>query len=469
MAQNIGRRKFLTASGSLLGYAALSSLSAQEHGSKHSKPNIVLIFADDLGYGDLGCYGSELIKTPHIDKMASEGVRFTDFYTASNICTPSRVALLTGCYPQRIGLYTGINPIRDQHKNLGLHPQENTIGKAMKERGYATLCIGKWHLGGDDLFHPMNHGFDEYYGMPFNYNHSGIFMKNRKVVAEDTDLSVLTERYTKRVVDFIERNKSNPFFVYLPHSYPHKPLIPNSRFKGKSNAGAYGDIVEELDWSTGKILEKIRALGLDDNTIVIFTSDNGPEPEHALDYGSSGAFRGWKYATWEGGHRVPFIIRWPGHVPAGEKCEELACMMDFLPTLANRAGGKMSEHGIDGYDIWPLISNPSESTSPRDVFYYYNMDHLQAIRWKRWKIHLPRRPENLPFWERDLGPGEGHLEEPLLFDLVKDPGETKNVASEQPEVIRHMMEHSVVKARHTFGDHDRVGKKQRPTIDSRMH
>lgn len=432
--------------------------------SVSGKPNMILIYVDDMGYGDLGCYGSKFIRTPRIDKMASEGVRFTNCYSAANICTPSRAALLTGCYPQRCGLYMGISPKRARHKHLGLHPDEETIPELLKQIGYSTLCVGKWHLGFDPVFHPMNHGFDEYYGMPDNFLHSPKFWDGRKVVSKKANLAKITERYTERVIDFINRKKDEPFFIYLPHTYPHGPLVPNPKFKGKSKAGNYGDVIEELDWSTGKILDTLTELGLDENTIVIFSSDNGPVPQFAEQYDSSGKYKGSKYTSWEGGHRTPMIVRWPGKIPAGQVRDELTSTMDMLPTIVNIAGAPMPQEEIDGKDIRPLLKGDKNAESPHDMLYYYNCDHLQAVLWKEWKLHLPRTKEMCPWWQRNKGITD--LEKPMLINITTDFKEETNVAEQHPEIVERMMK-MAEKGRKQFGDFQKRGSLQRKTGNSR--
>ncbi len=442
--------------------AALYALPSQgPAAAMPRKPNVVLILADDLGYGDLGCYGSKKIKTPRLDAMAAQGVRFTDFYAAASICTPSRAALLTGSYPQRCGLYMGISPKREEHRYLGLNPDEVTLPELLKDQGYATLCVGKWHLGGEPMFHPMNHGFDEYYGMPFNYHHSPIFMDGKEIIEEKTDLTTLTKRYTERVLDFIKRKKDQPFFVYLPHTYPHTPIRPNPNFAGKSEAGAYGDVIEEIDWSAGQILDTLKQLDLDEHTLVIFISDNGPTPKAAQEHNSAGPLRGSKYTSWEGGQREPAIFRWPGKIPPEGVCEAMASTMDILPTVAKLAGAELpSGHVIDGKDIWPLTQNPNTAQSPHDALFFYNCDNLQAVRWKHWKLHLPRSPEMLPWWQGNRGIRE--LKEPLLIDLRTDIAEKRDVAGDHPEVVQHMLE-LAQQCRERLGDFRHPGKEQRPT------
>ena len=429
-----------------------------------NQPNVIVIFVDDMGYGDLSCYGSELIKTPRLDRMAEEGARFTDFYAAASICTPSRAALLTGSYPQRAGLYMGINPKRPQHKHLGLHPDEETIPELLREVGYATLAIGKWHLGTDRVFNPLNHGFDEYFGMPHNFLHSPEIWDGYEVVQKKGNLARITGLYTDRVLDFIERKKDEPFFIYLAHTYPHGPLVPNPKFKGKSEAGKYGDVIEELDWSTGAILDKLDALGLAENTLVLFTSDNGAVPTFVEKYNSSGPLTGSKYTSWEGGQREPFIAYWPGRIPAGQVVDELATTMDILPTVVELAGAELPENEIDGKDIWPLLSGEEGAVSPYELFYFYNNDHLQALRWQDWKIHFPRTKEMVPWWQKNRARVE--LDGAFLVNLEEDPAEVVNVAEQHPEVVKKMLQ-MAEEGREKFGDFQRRGTLQRETGDSR--
>ena len=465
------RRQFVRWVAAAAGAAALPAAArAAEGGAKQperpfgvakDKPNFIIIFADDLGYGDLGCYGSKHIRTPRIDRMAGEGVRFTDFYVGANVCSPSRAALLTGCYPQRCGVPMGLSPRRAEHKNLGLNPNEHTLGELLQKRGYATMAVGKWHLGWQEMFHPTNQGFDAYFGMPWNYGHSPILVDGRKIVQNPVDLTTITQRYTERAVRFITANRNRPFFLYLAHTVPHLPLRPNPKFKGTSRAGAYGDVVEELDWSVGAVLDALVKLDLDERTLVIFTSDNGPAPQFAQQYGSGGPLRGSKYTTFEAGHREPFIARWPGRVPAGRTCGELITSMDLLPTLVRLAGGREpADRKIDGKDIAPLLLGRPGAKSPHDVLYYYNNTHLQAVRWRQWKLHLPRKPEMCPWWQGTKGIAS--LDEPLLFDLRADPGAKTNVAARHPDVVRRML--ALAEAgRKDLGDTGRKGAGQRPT------
>lgn len=358
-------------------------------------PNFIIIFADDQGYQDLGCYGSPAIKTPNIDRMAEEGIRFTDFYVAAPICSPSRAALLTGCYPSRIGLG---NWVQRPDSRIGIHPDEITLAELLKSRGYATACIGKWHLGFLPPFVPTSQGFDYYFGIYHNLDleadylaaEGGVpILRNGKVVKRPADPAELTELYTQEAVEFIRRSKDGPFFLYLPHTMPHVPIGVSQRFKGKSAGGLYGDAIECLDWSTGKILDTLRRLELDRRTIVVYTSDNGPGPG-----ASALPLRGRKLNTYEGGLRVPCIAWGPGHVASGQVCRELATSMDFYPTFANLAGAKMPrDRVIDGRDISPLLTDPVAAKSPHDAFFYHGaLGELSAVRSGKWKLFLNPQP-----------------------------------------------------------------------------
>lgn len=430
-----------------------------------AKPNIILIFTDDLGYGDLGCYGSEFIDTPRIDKMASLGVRATQFRVAANICTPSRAALLTGSYPQRAGIPNGISPARPQHRHLGLHPDEITIAELLKSAAYATGMIGKWHLGFEDVFHPLNQGFDSYYGMPSNFNHDKRFFEDREVIAEVTDLSQLVSNYTEKAVEFIHNNQGNPFFLYLAHNYPHVPLQPNPLYAGTSRAGDYGDIIEELDASTGTILDTLKALNMAEDTLVIFTSDNGPLPKFAADYQSAGPLRGSKYVTFEGGHRVPAIFYWPEHLPAKQICDVPISSMDIFPTIAAIIGAPLPDDRIlDGKNIWPILTGASDEP-PREIEYFYNDNNLQAVRRNHWKIHLPRTPEDIPWWQQAGNKGFTELKEPFLVNLNEDMGESVNVAESNPKMVEDLLKEAE-ETRASLGNARSRGIDQRSIGDS---
>ncbi len=385
----------------------LALTAGAEAGSK-SLPNFIVILADDLGYGDLGCYGSTNIATPRLDRMAAEGARLTDFHVTASICSPSRASLLTGRYAQRAGMPFVLFPT--EHK--GLPPEEITLAELLKARGYATACIGKWHLGFLPPFQPMQQGFDEFFGLP--YSNDSLkqppdqpfnpvlapvdlpLLRGTNIMEAPATQETLTQRYTEEAIQFIRRNRGRPFLLYLPHTFPHRPLHASAQWRGRSRANLYGDTVECLDWSTGRLLDTLAALGLDDQTLVCFTSDNGtppPAPRQGEQAGSGsvGPLRGWKFTSYEGGFRVPCIVRWPGMVPAGRVCTELATSMDLLPTLAKLADTKLPRDRIvDGQDIWPLLTQP-RARSPHKLFCYYLDNQLQAIRSGSWKLFLPQQ------------------------------------------------------------------------------
>jgi arylsulfatase A-like enzyme len=398
-------------------------------------PNFVIIFADDLGYGDLACFGHPSIRTPEFDRMADEGMRFTQFYAAANICSPSRVALLTGRYPIRSGICHVFFP---RHAG-GIPEREITIAEALKTKGYATACVGKWHLGHLKPFLPRQHGFDYYFGLPYSNDmwppNRGRYpplplVRNDETIEEMPDQSLLTKRYTDEAIRFIKQNKDKPFFVYLPHTFPHVPLFASERFKDKSPRGLYGDVVEELDWSTGEILKTLRELGLADNTLVMFTSDNGPWLSKKLEGGSAGLLREGKGTTWEGGHREPCIFWWPGKIKAGSLCQEIASTMDLLPTFLKLAGIKPpKDRIIDGRDISPLLLNTG--TVDNKPFFYYRGRSLNAVRKGSFKAHMITQG-----W----GPKKGNKHDPpLLFNLDHDPSEKYNINKKHPELIADLL------------------------------
>jgi arylsulfatase A len=413
---NFNRRSFLkTAAGALA--------SASAFGAAKS-PNVVLIFADDMGYGDLGCYGSK-IRTPNLDRMAKEGMRFTNFYSANPVCSPSRAALLTGRYPTRCGIPTVLWP---QDTN-GLSATEVTIPQMLKPKGYRSMAIGKWHLGDRPEFLPTNHGFDQYFGIPYSNDMTPrVLMRNTEVIEKEANLSTLTQRYTEEAVKFIEESKDAPFFLYIPHTYPHIPLGASEKFLGKSPQGLYGDVVEELDWSVGEVLKTLKKLGLEENTLVMFTSDNGPWFQ-----GSPGPLRGRKGSTNEGGVREPFIARWPGHIPAGRVCESVCCTIDILPTLSRVCEVAPPKAVLDGMDIWPLLSGKSSQVD-RDILYFDNVN-LQCIRRGRFKLHIARYNTQLYGPQPNIGRVNLPLKPSELYDLEADPEESYDVAAKYPEVV----------------------------------
>ncbi len=430
-------------------------------------PNIIIIFTDDMGYGDLGCYGSIIHQTPNIDKMAENGIRFTDFYASAPVSTPSRASLLTGCYPQRIDMHVNEKP-EDQFRAVltpkspkGLNPDEITIAEIVKEKGYKTACIGKWHLGDQKPFFPTNHGFDYYYGILHSHNQGSeecplAIFKQDSIVENPVDIPLLTQKMTQQSIQFIEQNKDSTFFLYLPHPMPHFPLAASEQFKGKSKDGIYGDAIEEIDWSVGEIIKTLRNLGIEDNTLLVFTSDNGGEARGGwVKGGLNHPLRGHKGQTWEGGMRVPCIIQWPEKIETGNVCNTLTTIMDFLPTIASITGAELpASLVIDGKNILPVLENPDAAKSPYEVFYYYDREQLQAIRWKQWKLHLPQEDGRYPAaWKNETKPFDG----PQLYNLDKDHTETWNVASENPEVVDSMMNFAQ-KMRDELGDRQHPGK-----------
>ena len=425
-----------------------------------SKPNIGIIFADDLGYGDLGCYGSKINKTPTLDKMADEGKKFLDFYVSSPVCSPSRASLLTGCYPQRIsfGTFDGLR-VLFPGQGIGLSTEEDTIAKILKDSDYSTKIIGKWHCGDQEEFLPTNHGFDSYFGIPYS-NDMGIqsgqgawqdfpedstlakvtdwerpplpLIRDKEVIQEQPDQRSIAERYTEDAVSFMRENKETPFFLYLAHMQVHLPLYAAEKFVNESENGDYGACVASIDWSTRVIFDELKELGIDDNTIVIFTSDNGSRLQNQG--GSNGELRGRKGQTWEGGQRVPCIVRWPGNINPGTECDQIATTMDFLPSITNLIQGKKPSKKIDGIEMTDLFFS-NDKSSKRDNFFYYNEDDLEAYRYKNWKLHLKK---------------EG-TEVQELYDLSKDIGETNNIFDDNKDIVEQLLI-SVNNCIETLGD-----------------
>ncbi len=431
--------------------AATTTLTSFTHTTMAERvagqPNVIIVFTDDQGYSDLGCFGAKEFTTPHIDQMAKEGVRFIDFYVAATVCTPSRGALLTGCYPKRIGLHKGV---LFPHSKTGLNPDEITIAELLKQKGYATGCFGKWHLGHHNKFMPTNQGFDRYFGLPYSNDMAHVWryrnkkkkpndnypkiplIDQEKTIEEEPDQRFLTKRYTEAACTFIRKNRDNAFFVYLPHSMPHIPLYASDDFKGKTKRGLYGDVINEIDWSVGQILKTLKDIKQDKNTLVIFTSDNGPWLKFGKTGGTALPLRDGKGTTWEGGQRVPTVMRWPGKLPAGKKCNKLATTMDLLPTIAGLTGAHLPKnHIIDGKDIWQLMTNPETEKSPHDAFYYYAKNgKVEAIRSGKWKLHIAK----ISGWNKKKdGPFK-----PFLIDLNADIGETTNLADQHPEIVKKL-------------------------------
>lgn len=402
------------------------------------QPNFVLIFCDDLGYADIGAFGSDHHRTPHIDQMAKEGMRLTNFYSTCCVCTPSRSSLMTGCYPKRIGMHENEKGqwVLFPGNSRGINADETTMAEALKSRGYATAIVGKWHLGDQPAYLPTRHGFDSYFGIPFSNDMGKMdrpirgypptpLLRDEEVIEMEPDQRYITRRYTEEALSFIEANRDGPFFLYLPHSMPHWPQYSSAAFADKSANKAWGDAVEEIDWSTGRILARLKELGIDDNTLVLFTSDNGGAVQHGA---VNKPLRGGKGSTWEGGQRVCFVARWPGQIPAASESDAVTVTFDLLPTFCQLAGEELqSDRRIDGKDISAILTGKSDA-SPHEAFFYYYRGNLNAVRsgdWKYFERHKPRRGQQAP-------------QQPELYNLQDDVGETKNCAADHPEVVARM-------------------------------
>jgi uncharacterized sulfatase len=383
------------------------------------RPNIVLVFMDDMGYGDMGCFGGTVVQTPRMDQIAERGIKFRHMYSPASTCTPSRASLLTGRYAQRVGLPRVIFP----HEGEGLPAWERTLPELLRECGYRTAMYGKWHLGSRPEHNPVRHGFDEFVGLLYSNDMDPVHLyEDEKVIETDVDQAWITKLYTDRAIEFIEQNVGEPFFVYLAHTMPHIPLHVEPAFRGTSRGGTYGDTIECIDFHLGRILDLVHERGLTENTLVIVTSDNGPWFE-----GSTGGLRGRKIETWEGGLRMPFVAQWPGQVPAGAVCDEPACFTDLLPTLTTLAGGTVPvDRPIDGIDIGPALFG--DATPEREAIYFFQYWELNAVRSGRWKLHVGRHGHPYPD-PREL---------PDLVDLELDPAESYNVANREPEVLARL-------------------------------
>lgn len=442
---------------------------AAEKQASDTLPNIVLILTDDQGYADVGCFGAKGYTTPNLDRLAQEGRQFTNFHVAQPVCSASRTALLTGCYPNRVGIQGALN----NRANFGINSSETTLPDLMKQRGYATGMVGKWHLGHLPPFLPTRHGFDEWFGLPYSndmwpenprnkaFPPLPLFENEKIIIPAVThgDQEQLTTWYTERAVKFIEKNKDRPFFLYVAQSMPHVPLHVSDKFKGKSGRGLYGDVIEEIDWSVGQILDALKRNGLEKNTWVIFTSDNGPWLIYGDHAGSAGPLREGKGTNWEGGTRTPCLMRWPAQIPAGTVCKDMLMTIDLLPTIGRLIGAKLPEHPIDGLDVWPIISGQEKAANPHSSYwFYYEQGQLQAVTSGdgRWKLQLPHSYGSL------AGKPPGHGGTPAggtgckvmkneLYDLVADVGETTDVANQHPEIVAHL-EAEAEKARAELGD-----------------
>ncbi len=441
--------------------------SAIAQNSDSATPNIIIIFTDDQGYSDVGVYGAKDFTTPNLDQMAADGIRFTDFYVAQPVCSASRTALLTGCYPNRLGITGALGP----NATHGLNADEITLAELCKSKGYATAIYGKWHLGHRKPFLPTRHGFDHFYGIPYSndmwplhpdlvklpdaaakrkrgYPNLPIFEDEQIVDTEVTheDQNQFTTTFTDRAVAFIDANKDQPFFLYLPHPMPHVPLHVSEKYKSKSAKGLYGDVISEIDWSVGQILKALKRNGLEENTLVIFMSDNGPWLSYGDHSGSTGPLREGKGTTFEGGVRVPCIMRWVGKIPAGSVCHEPMMTIDILPTIAKFIGADLPQRKIDGRDASALVLATENATSPQQAYYfYYHRNDLQAIRSGRWKLHFPHKYRSMG--GRELGSGgtpgkyDNNRKTGLeLYDLVVDIGESRNVADAHPEIVKQLTE-----------------------------
>ncbi len=458
---------------------ACTSLAAAE------KPNVVLFFVDDLGYADVGCFGKPPHQTPNLDRLAAEGLKLTNFYVAQAVCSASRAALMTGCYPNRVGMQGALN----HTSKAGLHPDEFLMPEMFKEQGYATGIYGKWHLGTTMLFHPMRHGFDDYLGIPYSNDNSKYHpslapempplpLYDGYAVAElDPDQRLFTRRFTERATDFIEKHRNQPFFLYIPQVMPHVPIFASEAFEGQSGAGLYGDVVAELDWSMGVILDTLKKHGLEEKTLVIFFSDNGPFLSYGEHAGRAEPLREGKLTSYEGGVRVPFIARWPGRIPAGGTSAEPLMAIDLLPSFAELLGVTLPpERKIDGRAALPLLLGEAGAKSPQEAYFFWAGDELQAVRAGKWKLHFAH-----PFITIDGEPGKGgkpsnwenmkpksitqsgiagiasrhgyrvEQQELALYDLEADPGESRNVAVQNPEVVKRL-EALAVPMRAALGD-----------------
>ncbi len=427
------------------------------------KPNIVIIFTDDQGYSDVGVFGAQGFVTPNLDQMAADGRMFTDFHVASPVCSPSRAALLTGCYPQRVGIPQVLFP---EHENTewnpqqrstktGLHQDELTIAEMLKANGYATGCFGKWHLGHHKQFLPLQHGFDEYFGIPYSndmrpgknpgpkpYPPLPLLDGNEISRTLPDDQSTLTREYTEKAIDFIKRHKDEPFFVYLPHTMPHIPLYVSEQFKGNSEYGIYGDVIEEIDWSVGQINKTLEELGLEDNTLVVFTTDNGPWLIFGDHGGTAEPLREGKFTTFEGGMRTPCIMKWPGEVPKGTICDELTATIDLLPTIAAITGSELPKNKIDGNNILDLITGEKDAVSPTETYFYYYGWELQAVRSGIWKLHLPHNYRAVVKDENGNKYGRMNISSQIelsLFNLEDDISEQNNIAAQNPDIVQDLL------------------------------
>jgi arylsulfatase A len=458
----------------------LSALLPSLYAAPKKLPNIVIIFTDDQGYGDVGVFGAKGFQTPNLDRLASQGTVFRNFHVAQPVCSASRAGLLTGCYPNRLGIHGALGP----RSKVGINDREMTLAELVKQRGYATAIFGKWHLGDSPQFLPVRHGFDEYFGLPYSndmwplhpnlvklppeaekkkrgYPDLVMFENDKVVIPQVTheDQNQLTTWYTEHAVSFIERHKDGPFLLYLAHNMPHVPLHVSDKFRGRSARGLYGDVIEEIDWSVGRVMDVLKRTGLEKNTWVIYTSDNGPWLSYGEHAGSAYPLREGKGSCWEGGVREPCIMRWPGHIPAGAENKQMLMTIDLFPTIAKLIGAGLPEHPIDGMDVWPLIVGKSGARNPHNAYwFYYEQNQLQAVVSGdgQWKLQLPHTYRTLN--GRPGGRGgvpapydNVKLQKSELYDLTRDVSEKANVAEQHTEIVNRL-EAEAEKAREELGD-----------------
>jgi len=480
---------------SLAGVIFGTAQPATKPAGANRPPNVVLILTDDQGYGDVGCFGARDVATPNIDRLAREGMRFTSFYVAQAVCTASRAALLTGCYANRVGLFGALN-----HTSVtGIHEDETLLSELCKQQGYATAVFGKWHLGTLPKFNPTRHGFDEYLGIPYSNDNSKFhpsvrnmpplpLYEGERVVETDFDQAQFTRRFTERAVAFIRKNRERPFFLYVPHVMPHVPIFASPQFRRQSQRGLYGDVIEELDWSVGEIVRALNETGVANNTLVIFASDNGPFLSYGAHAGSAKPLREGKLTTFEGGVRVPCVMRWPGRIPSGAVCDEPVGTLDVLPTIAELIGARLPEKKLDGQSIRGPMLGERGARSPHEALFFYAEGELQAVRSGAWKLHFahryltvdgePGRDGKPANWGK-LQPNSITLSglegiasrhgyriariEKSLFNLKEDIAESRNVAAEHPDIVERL-EKLAEPVREALGDGltGRSGKEVRP-------
>lgn len=475
------------AQGLLLGGLLVARAQPEPRPFSLTRPNVVLIYMDDMGFGDVDAYGGVGYTTPNIDLLAAEGMRFTQYFSVQPICSASRAAILTGCYANRIGIHGALMP----HSSFGLSDKELTIAGMLKKVGYATGIIGKWHLGDAYKFLPLQHGFDEYFGLPYSndmwpMNYDGHAFKDTsskksrfpplpliegnkvvRYIKTMDDQNMLTTWYTEHAVEFIRRHRNEPFFLYLAHSMVHVPLGVSDKFRGKSKQGLFGDVMMEIDWSVGQVMDALKKNGLAKNTVVIFASDNGPWLMFGNHAGSAGGLREGKSTTWDGGVREPLIVRWPGVIPAGTVCNQLAASIDILPTLAAITGAPLPAHKIDGVSILPLWK-ALPVADPRDhIFFYYRTNDLEAVRQGLWKLVLPHHYRSVmhEIPGKDGWPGKMHTDSTglALYDERRDPGERYDVKDDYPDIVSRLLK-LADEARNDLGDDltGRPGNNRRP-------